>query len=192
MVEIYVANTDNKWFDFLRSTQPHKEVNFWKPSQQIFKAIDEGGLFAFRLKSPRNVIGGYGVLATSINAPIVLAWDSLGISNGVPNLDDLVTAIARYRDSRDTDMYSQIGCRVLIEPVFFEEHEWFDVPSDWSSNIVTGKVYHSQTVIGEKLLNQLQERTNATILNRRAKEFLNGMAERAQAKERLKNLPLSA
>jgi len=182
MVEMYVANTDNKWFDFLRSTGPHQEINFWKPSQQIFKAINEGGLFVFRLKSPRNLIGGYGILASSINAPISLAWDSLGISNGVANLEELVQAIAKYRDSRDTDMYSQIGCRVLIEPVFFNEEEWFEVPIDWSSNIVTGKVYDSRTVHGEKLLNRLQERTNPNALFKRDRLLIEGMGEKPQEK----------
>ena len=78
MQEFYIANTDNQWFDYLRANGPFEEVNFWKPSRQIFKAIDEGGFFVFRLKAPRNVIGGYGRLVSSINAPIRLAWESLG------------------------------------------------------------------------------------------------------------------
>ena len=133
MTELYVANTDNNWFDFLRARQPWEEVNFWKPSQQIFKAIDEGGLFVFRLKAPRNVIGGYGILVSSINAPIKLAWDSLGEANGVPSIENLVTAIARYRTSRDTTEHSLIGCRLISNPVFFSEDQWFEVPSSWQT-----------------------------------------------------------
>jgi hypothetical protein len=28
----YIANTDQKWFEFLRSLPPQEEVNFWNPS----------------------------------------------------------------------------------------------------------------------------------------------------------------
>ena len=70
MPELYVANTDNEWFDFLKARAPLEDVNFWKPTPQTFRAIDEGQLFVFRLKSPRNRIGGYGVLASRNNVPI--------------------------------------------------------------------------------------------------------------------------
>ena len=60
MANIYVGNTDNDWFDFLASLSGIDEVNFWKPSAGNFKAISEGERFAFRLKSPRNKIGGFG------------------------------------------------------------------------------------------------------------------------------------
>lgn len=64
MVRLWAANTDLDWFDFL-SVQPGiDEVNFWQPSgYATFGAIGPGELFLFKLKSPRNVIGGFGVLS---------------------------------------------------------------------------------------------------------------------------------
>ncbi|TPE47173.1 HNH endonuclease [Amaricoccus solimangrovi] len=177
MPDLYVANTDNAWFDFLRERRPWQEVNFWKPSQQIFKAIDEGGLFVFRLKSPRNVIGGYGILSSAINVPIKFAWESLGQGNGVESLETMVRAIGRYR-KRDTDAHSLIGCRVLVNPVFFDEHEWFPIPEDWSQNIVTGKVYRPLSREGGRLLEQLQSRTAPSVIFERDRRDFEGFEER--------------
>lgn len=160
MPDLYVANTDNDWFDFLRARQPWEEINFWKPSQTLFKAIDEGGLFVFRLKAPRNVIGGYGILVSSINAPIKLAWESIGEGNGVASVSKMVEAIARYRKSRDTTEHSMIGCRLLSNPVFFDESEWFDVPKSWSQNIVTGKVYNTRSDDGADLFEKIEARNS--------------------------------
>jgi putative restriction endonuclease len=164
MPELYVANTDNAWFDFLKARSPLEDVNFWKPTPQTFRAIDEGQLFVFRLKAPRNRIGGYGVLASSINVPIQLAWDSLEERNGSSSMAHMIGAIRRYRNGEQVTAQSMIGCRVLTSPVFFEPHEWFPVPSDWSSNIVTGKVYSSETSQGAKLFAELEARTRSDIL----------------------------
>ena len=181
MTAIYVANTDNEWFDFLRSKGPFEEVNFWRPSRQLFRAIEEGGLFAFRLKAPRNVIGGYGILVSSINVPIRLAWDSLDIANGVANVAALVRTIGRYREQRNITIDSHFGCRILKDPVFFDENDWFPVPNDWSSNIVTGKVYSIESFHGAKLFEQLQARTNQQILFERDRRTFEGLQEQPQA-----------
>jgi HNH endonuclease len=174
MPELYVANTDNEWFDFLKARSPLEDVNFWKPTPQTFRAIGEGQLFVFRLKSPRDKIGGYGVLASSINVPIQLAWDALGERNGSPSMAHMIGAIRRYRNGQQITTQSQIGCRVLSSPVFFEPHEWFPVPSDWSSNIVTGKVYSSETAHGARLLAELEARTKSDILFERGRRISQG------------------
>ena len=92
MVNLYVANTDEGWFDFLSSQSELAEVNFWRPSSQAFHAIEPGELFAFRLKSPRNKIGGFGVLSSSSVLPLQMVWDTFLTSNGVPSYDALRTA----------------------------------------------------------------------------------------------------
>jgi putative restriction endonuclease len=181
MSAIYVANTDNDWFDFLRANSPFEEVNFWKPSQQLFKAIDEGGLFVFRLKSPRNVIGGYGVLVSSVNVPIRLAWDSLGIANGVSDQEALIRSIRRYREVHTVTPDTLIGCRVLKDPIFFPEEEWFPVPEDWSANIVTGKVYSFESHEGQRLYENLSQRTRQDILFRRDRRDFEGFEAPPQA-----------
>jgi len=79
MVRLWVANTDSDWFDFLASQAGIDEVNFGSRAEpQIFAAIQPGELFLFRLKSPRNAIGGYGVFGHSSRLPISLAWEALG------------------------------------------------------------------------------------------------------------------
>lgn len=182
MNELYVADTDNDWFDFLRTNGPFEEVNFWKPSQQLLRAIEEGGFFVFRLKSPRNLIGVYGRLVSSISAPIRLAWDSLGIANGVATSDALIRAISKYREAVAAHIDSMIGCRLLSDPVFFDERDWFPVPNDWSSNIVTGKVYSTLSEQGTKLYMRLQERTSRTLSFKQGQRDFEGFGEEPQAR----------
>ena len=186
MTYLYVANTDNDWFDFLKARAPLEDLNFWKPSPQTFRAVEEGQLFVFRLKAPRNCIGGYGVLASSINVPIQLAWDALGERNGSPSMAHMMTAIRRYRSDQTVTAQTLIGCRILTSPVLFEPQEWFPVPVDWSSNIVTGKVYNSESTIGGSLLAALEERTRSTVIFERDKNFHEGggFSEPEQARYR--------
>jgi len=78
MVSLYVANTDNNSFDFLSKRENLTEVNFWQPGGKGFHAIEPGELFAFRLKSPRDKIGGFGVLSSSSVLPLQIVWETFG------------------------------------------------------------------------------------------------------------------
>jgi putative restriction endonuclease len=157
MVNLYVANTDNDWFDFLSSGPEPTEVNFWRPSSQAFHAIQTGELFAFRLKSPRNKVGGFGVLSSSSVLPLQMAWDTFGSLNGTPSYDALRAAIARYRLDEIVGPTTNIGCRILVEPMFFPSHLWIDLPSSWSRHIQGGKSYSTDEVDGLELWNRLQD-----------------------------------
>jgi putative restriction endonuclease len=156
MGQVYVGNTDNDWFDFLASQTGLDEVNFWKPSPSNFNAIAEGERFAFRLKSPRNRIGGFGILAKSSVLPIQIAWEAFGVKNGVQSLEAMVLAIARYRPAERVTPSTFIGCRVLVEPVFLPSELWFDVPASWSMNIVGGKRFSTDVNEGQQLLERLE------------------------------------
>src|SRR5689334_7908487 len=127
MVNIYVGNTDNSWFDFLSAAQGLLEVNFWWPGETPFRALQDGELFAFRLKSPRNKIGGFGVFNSYSPLPIQMAWDTFGQANGVPSADALRQAIATYRTGTAVTQATPIGCTILVEPIFFPPDLWFDV-----------------------------------------------------------------
>jgi putative restriction endonuclease len=164
MARIYVGNTDNDWFDFLASISAIDEVNFWKPSAGNFRAIDEGERFAFRLKSPRNKIGGFGTFVKSSSLPIQMAWEAFGTKNGVPSLSALVEAIARYRTSEVVTPSTFIVCRVLVEPVFLPPELWFDVPASWSGSIMQGKTFSGDSEEGGLLWRNLQ--AGATAANR--------------------------
>lgn len=158
MRDIFCAVTDNDWFDFLRTRPNLSEINFWKPSPQTFKAVPEGGIFAFKLKAPRSKIAGYGVLTTSADAEIRLAWDAFGEGNGFSDLQSFVQKIRSIRNKYEINEYSLIGVRVLVHSVFFDESEWFDPPRDWSDSIMVGKAYPAATIAAQQLLRELEAR----------------------------------
>jgi putative restriction endonuclease len=69
-VKVYVAVTDKDWFQFLGRLKERREaagdtldeVNFWQPGgKQLFKALQPGDLFLFKLHSPDNFIVGGGL-----------------------------------------------------------------------------------------------------------------------------------
>jgi putative restriction endonuclease len=157
VVSVYIANTDNDWFDFLSSRENLPEVNFWQPSGKAFHAIGPGELFAFRLKSPRNMIGGFGVLSDSSVLPLQVTWETFREANGVASYDALRGAIAQYRPGESIGPATSIGCRVLVEPVFFPREAWIDLPGSWSRNIMGGKRYPTDEADGLGLWNQLQD-----------------------------------
>jgi len=159
MVSIYIANTDNEWFDFLSDQVDLSEVNFWRPSQVAFHAIEPGELLVFRLKSPRNKIGGFGVLSSSSILPLQMAWETFGRANGAPSYEKLRSAIATYHPDAAVGPATNIGCRILVEPVFLPEALWLNLPRSWSPNIMGGKRYSTDQEEGLDLWNRLQAAT---------------------------------
>jgi putative restriction endonuclease len=158
MVNLFVANTDNRWFDFL-SSEPHlTEVNFWWPGEMGFRAIQPGELLAFRLKSPRNKVGGFGIFSSHSRLPIQTAWEAFGRANGVSSLEALRSAIAQFR-TNPTLSSTDIGSTILVEPVFFPADLWFDLPPSWSPSIQRGKRYSTDDPEGLRLWNRLIETT---------------------------------
>lgn len=157
MVSLYIANTDNDWFDFLSSRGGLTEVNFWQPGGKEFHAIEAGELLAFRLKSPRDKIGGFGVLSSSSVLPLQIAWETFREANGVISYDALRAAIARYRPDENVGTATNIGCRILVEPLFLPANSWIDLPPSWSRNIVGGKRYSTDVAEGLDLWNRLLE-----------------------------------
>jgi putative restriction endonuclease len=154
MVDVFIANTDNTWFDFLSSEANLTEVNFWWPSETAFRAIQPGEILAFRLKSPRNKIGGFGIFSSHSRLPIQTAWEAFGRANGVLSLESLRSAIAQFR-SNPTLSSTDIGSTILVEPVFFPAHLWFDLPPSWSPSIQRGKRYSTDDSEGLQLWNRL-------------------------------------
>jgi HNH endonuclease len=157
-VQIFVANTDADWFDFLSAKPALTEVNFWQPSGTMtFRAIQPGELFAFRLKSPRDKIGGFGVLSGSTILPLQMAWETFEQANGYSSYDEMRTRIAKYRPNDSIRPTTNIGCRILTQPIFLPSEQWISLPDSWSRNIVTGKRYATDTEEGLLLWNRLQE-----------------------------------
>jgi putative restriction endonuclease len=157
MISLYVANTDNAWFDFLSSESDLAEVNFWWPGTTNFRALGPGELLAFRLKSPRNKIGGFGIFSGYSRLPIQMAWETFARGNGVSSLEGLRSAIAQFRTDVAVVPSTEIGSTVLVQPVFFPSHLWFDVPESWSPSIVRGKQYSTDNTEGLRLWERLLE-----------------------------------
>jgi len=155
MISLFVANTDNAWFDFLSSEQGLAEVNFWWPGETSFRALEPGEILAFRLKSPRNKIGGFGVFSNHSRLPIQTAWETFGRANGVSSLEGLRRAIANLRTNIAVGPSSDIGSTILVQPVFFPPDLWFDVPQSWSPSIQRGKLYSTENAEGLALWKQL-------------------------------------
>lgn len=161
MVKMWLANTDPDWFDFLAAQPDIDEANFWQPSGNTnFNAIQPGELLLFKLKSPRNAVGGFGVLDRANNYPSSLAWEAFGIKNGAPTLQEMRRRIGRYRsDSAPSHDYS-IGCRIVVQPVFLPEELWIPQPESWAREIVKGKVYDTAQTEGLMLWQTLMERAS--------------------------------
>jgi len=146
----YIGITDRYWFEFLRKQPYLDEVNFWRPTdKQLFRALQPGELFLFKLHSPDNYIVGGGIFAHSSILPISLAWESFREANGAPSLIEMRRQIARYRHEPDNRIEDyKIGCIILEQPFFLEEAEWIPAPSDWHHGIQQGKKYDLNTKPG--------------------------------------------
>jgi putative restriction endonuclease len=152
-MKFWVSVTDNRWFDFLQG-QGFDEVNFWQPSAKpLFANIAPGTPFFFKLKRPRNHIGGFGTFVSFVKLPLLLAWETFGEKNGAASFAEFAAMIRSLSpDSHDAN--PEIGCTLLALPEFFRTEDFLRVPGDWASNIVRGKSYDDSTVEGARLVEE--------------------------------------
>jgi putative restriction endonuclease len=161
VVNLFVAVTDQSWFDLLSRECP-EEVNFWQPSgARNFVALSAGELFLFKLHAPNDFIVGGGVFSHASNVPLSLAWDAFGIKNGVHSLAEMRGRIARYRRDDallDARIDPPVGCRILTQPFFWPREQWLPVPRSFARNIVTGKRYDTGDAEGRYLWDAVTDR----------------------------------
>ena len=74
-MQFYVGVTDKGWFDLFKANECY-EVNFCKPGTSVFRALQPGGLFLFRLHSPNNYVVG-GRFFASFPPPVLEATFTL-------------------------------------------------------------------------------------------------------------------
>jgi putative restriction endonuclease len=149
-MKVWVGVTDKDWFEFL-SRISADEVNFWQPSgSRVFRALQAGEPFLFKLHSPDNFIVGGGHFVRYSALPTSLAWDAFGPKNGVRSLDDLNDRVRRYR-REEASVDPVIGCNVLAEPFFLPREAWIPAPVNWAPNIVQGKTYDTTAAAGREL-----------------------------------------
>lgn len=159
-MKAYVGITDYEWYQLLASRPGLEEVNFWQPGgTRVFRALQPGELFLFKLHAPRHFVVGGGLFAgQSRRLPVTLAWDAFGECNGARSLAEMRTRIEQYRrtPARPGENYD-IGCILLEQPFFLPESLWIPVPADWHRNIVQGKTYDLEAEPGRSLWRQVEE-----------------------------------
>lgn len=154
-MKFYLGVTDNNWYKFLSQHQP-EDINFWQPGGNVnFKAIPKGAPFLFKLKSPLNAIGGLGFFSSHTFLPLSVAWDTFQERNGCSSYQKLKELIVNYRKDKSS-INPIIGCIVLTNPIFFDESDWLEVPSNWAKSIVQGKSYSTEEFIGRILWDKIE------------------------------------
>lgn len=138
-----IAITDYGWYDLLRNQQGLEEANFWKPSATRGFHADQFSPFIFKLRAPRNAICGFGFFARYSRLPVWLAWECFGIGNGCQSLADMRERIGRIRDriGYKGAAAAEIGCVLIIQPVFFPQDVWVRPPGDWPVRTQADKKY---------------------------------------------------
>lgn len=142
----FVAVTDKAWFDYLSSKASGgrvDEVNFWSPSaSRRMKDFKPGDPIFFRLKSPHNVVAGYGFFGWQGLLPMDEAWRTFGWRNGDPDEDRFMGRIAGYRGKAPSPaaVRSQgVWCTVLRAAMFWERERWRPWTDGWPPNVVRGR-----------------------------------------------------
>lgn len=165
-MDAWVANTHSDWFDFLSSQSRWDEVNFWTPSDFYAFRGAPGTPFFFRLKSPRNAIGGFGAVSRFAKLPDWLAWECFGQGNGAPSFDQMesrLNAIRTANKLRGKDGSGQIGCIILSQAFFFPEALWVRQPEDWGRQNLRYKRYDTGAGEGRRLLEECLERVGSVV-----------------------------
>jgi len=157
----FVANTHADWFDFLARQGCWEEVNFWNPSDYYAFRGEPGSPFFFRLKSPRNVIGGFGLVSGFARLPEWLAWECFGEGNGSATLAEMQGRLNAIREQNRIAVgrdLTQIGCILLASAVFFPRDQWVRQPSDWGKQNLRYKRYDLTQGEGLRVWQECKER----------------------------------
>lgn len=140
-----VAIADYGWYDFLRQQKGVEEVNFWTPSAHFAFKGEQYSPFFFKLKAQyRHSICGFGYFAKFSRLPDWLAWDAFATKNGCETLAAMRERIGAIRDriAFHSDRHrNEIGCILIVQPVFFPESEWIVGPRDWPPANLRHKKY---------------------------------------------------
>lgn len=164
----YVANTHHDWFDFLAQKRQWNEVNFWNPSDYYAFRGEPGSLFFFRLKSPRNAIGGFGIVAGFAKLPEWLAWECYGEGNGAATFHEMQARLEKIRAANEIQGgggIKQIGCIILSNAVYFPPDQWVSQPSDWGRQNMRYKTYDLMQGEGARVWRECAARAASIVPN---------------------------
>lgn len=103
----------------------------------MFRGLQPGELFLFKLHAPHRAVVGGSVFAHATRLPVRLAWDGHGEDNGARSLAEMRARIEQYwRTPAELHEDYTIGCILLQQPFFLPEALWVPEPPDWHPNIV--------------------------------------------------------
>lgn len=161
-----VAVTDFGWYEFL-TQHSVTEVNFWTPSDRRHFAAPEFSPFFFKLKAPYRAIAGFGYFAKWSSLPTWLAWECFGDGNGCDSLSAFESRVAAIRARIRyvaTGSVVNIGCILLVQPIFFPRDAWIPQPSDWHERTVSSQSYDLMIGEGRRIWEQCLERAHASAI----------------------------
>lgn len=153
----YIGHTDAGWWHFLRAQGQDAEANFWRPGGRSFSALSPGEPFFFRLKSPINRIGGFGLFARYASLPVWRVWEVFGPANGVTDEQALLDRVNRLA-RRTVQLSDSIGCVAVAHCNFFPEDDWLDVPPSFNPQNLSGSVIDLAGAEGRRLWSDCLDR----------------------------------
>ncbi|MDA8197901.1 MAG: HNH endonuclease [Thermaerobacter sp.] len=157
-MNIFVGLTDRAWFEFLRHRADGRDVNFWRPSGQPFRALAPGEPYLFQLHAPvRQIVGG-GFFVGFFQWPVDVTWSHFELDNGSETLAAMRAQMARYNRRVGRDPHHAVGSVLLAEAFFFDEDEWFAAPNFPTTGVQVGKGYSTQDPAGRWLWNEVAVR----------------------------------
>jgi putative restriction endonuclease len=160
-----VAVTDFGWYEFLASRNL-AEINFWTPSDRRRFSAPEFSPFFFKLKAPYRAIAGFAFFAKWSSLPDWLAWECFGEGNGCRTLEEFEARLAGIRSRIryvPTGSVANIGCILLVQPVFFQREAWIPQPADWHDRTVSSEEYDLTTGEGLRVWQACLERAGNSI-----------------------------
>jgi putative restriction endonuclease len=153
----YIAHTDHGWWRFLKQRPALREVNFWRPGGRRFAALAPGEPLFFRLKSPIDRIGGFGLFARFASLPVWRAWEVFGEANGVTGEATLLERLGRLA-RRPVSIADSIGCIAVSECVFLDPDDWIELPASFRPQNLSGSALDLDQGEGRALWTQSLER----------------------------------
>ena len=165
----YVGITDTEWMKFIKRKQQAgeigRQINFWTPGNQNFKALKPGDLFVFKLhcnsaKGENGEIVGAGYFAGFERMTFEKAWERFGYGNGAETKLHMISAIESYRFKNSIQNDGTVGCKIIDDPIFFDRKDWIESPADWGKFVVSGKKYSITEDSGRKLYSTIIDKMN--------------------------------